>query len=213
MGPPKARPSHWVDPLPRGPPGAVHGRQDHASDWKNLETADKEVCNFLDIYFDVQYYALLCLSSTHINLSGSAHKFTTMKSTSANLTWHELPSPVYACTCAPLQAWKEEARHANEEMEKREKEGEEEHNEGESRLPHSAGDEGAVDLRSDMCSNFDIGIRLTPSARATVTPCKGAPEPCSLVFWDIQRRRGECSQGRRRGRSRIPRRSKSRSGR
>ena len=30
--------------------------------------------------------------------------------------------------CAPLQACKEEARHANEEMEKREKEGDEEHN-------------------------------------------------------------------------------------
>ena len=45
-----------------------------ASDWKNLETVEKEVCNFLDVHFDVQYYALSCQSSTHINLSVSAHE-------------------------------------------------------------------------------------------------------------------------------------------
>ena len=45
-----------------------------ACDRKNLDTVETEVCNILDIYFDVQYYALSCPTSTHMNLSGSAHE-------------------------------------------------------------------------------------------------------------------------------------------
>ena len=37
----------------------------------------------------------------------------------------------------------------------------------------------------DICSSFDSGIRLTPQARATVAPGKGAPGPCSFLFMGI----------------------------
>ena len=74
--------------------------------------------------------------------------------------------------CAPLQAQKEEARHSNEEVEKREKEGQEDHNEGETHLPHSASDEGQVGLRSDMCSNLTLEYDLHPWQGQPYLPVK-----------------------------------------